>query len=498
MSITKERLTNLQEELSKGRNEVARQRETLASLEEELKVCKNNAKTKVSDLEYSFTQMKTEKQEMQQEVDTLRDHIDQLQVDCDRFLEEKATDTANVTQLEAKLDTAQARVYELDGEMAELRQKYWSEQEEWRQFQSDLQMAVVIANEIKVETEEDVEKLNHDNKTLKERCTLLEDQNHRVQEELHRLQMKTESKLAGPGRSDLRDRMLSSFDHDLAMLTCSHTLSGPEAKATSVKNLIATIEKQVKSDMGTPPESPAHTGSRRNSADSNVSLGSFKSDASPKGLPIRHGSLTSATALHKVDSKDSRAFSHRHTLANIIYESAPVTDDTKAVSPSSSSGDSVKMSRASSIRSAKSVLRRSGEVEPKPDKAATSQVLRSDPLGNLAKQMGGSKRNALLKWCQARTASYTGIDITNFSSSWNDGLAFCALLHTYLKDKIPYKRLSSQNKLENFTVVFKAAESVGIPSILNISDMVSMERPDWQAVMSYVTSIYKHFEVDKA
>jgi len=26
--------------------------------------------------------------------------------------------------------------------------------------------------------------------------------------------------------------------------------------------------------------------------------------------------------------------------------------------------------------------------------------------------------------------------------------------------------------------------------------MVSIERPDWQAVMSYVTSIYKHFEVD--
>ena len=56
--VFQERLTNLQEELSKGRNEVARQRETLASLEEELKVCKNNAKTKVSDLEYSFTQMK--------------------------------------------------------------------------------------------------------------------------------------------------------------------------------------------------------------------------------------------------------------------------------------------------------------------------------------------------------------------------------------------------------------------------------------------------------
>ena len=29
-----------------------------------------------------------------------------------------------------------------------------------------------------------------------------------------------------------------------------------------------------------------------------------------------------------------------------------------------------------------------------------------------------------------------------------------------------------------------------------VNDMVAMERPDWQAVMSYITSIYKHFELD--
>ena len=40
-----------------------------------------------------------------------------------------------------------------------------------------------------------------------------------------------------------------------------------------------------------------------------------------------------------------------------------------------------------------------------------------------------------------------GIDITNFSSSWSDGLAFCALLHTYLPDMIPYKELNSQDKV---------------------------------------------------
>jgi len=39
------------------------------------------------------------------------------------------------------------------------------------------------------------------------------------------------------------------------------------------------------------------------------------------------------------------------------------------------------------------------------------------------------------------------IDITNFSSSWSDGLAFCALLHTYLPAHIPYQELNSQDKV---------------------------------------------------
>ena len=39
------------------------------------------------------------------------------------------------------------------------------------------------------------------------------------------------------------------------------------------------------------------------------------------------------------------------------------------------------------------------------------------------------------------------VDITNFSSSWNDGLGFCALLHSYLPDKVPYAELNSEDKV---------------------------------------------------
>ncbi|XP_045890028.1 cytospin-A-like [Micropterus dolomieu] len=92
------------------------------------------------------------------------------------------------------------------------------------------------------------------------------------------------------------------------------------------------------------------------------------------------------------------------------------------------------------------------------------------------------------------TLFFQNIDITNFSSSWNDGLAFCAVLHTYLPAHIPYQELTSQEKRRNFTLAFQAAESVGIKCTLDINEMVHTERPDWQSVMTYVTAIYKYFE----
>jgi len=42
--------------------------------------------------------------------------------------------------------------------------------------------------------------------------------------------------------------------------------------------------------------------------------------------------------------------------------------------------------------------------EKSPDKSVAVKL--SDPLALLAKQMGGSKRNALLKWCQKKTENY--------------------------------------------------------------------------------------------
>ncbi|XP_041107010.1 cytospin-A-like isoform X2 [Polyodon spathula] len=129
--------------------------------------------------------------------------------------------------------------------------------------------------------------------------------------------------------------------------------------------------------------------------------------------------------------------------------------------------------------------------------AATSlnKIRQRDGLSSLVKRHGGSKRNSLLRWCQSRTEGYQNIDITNFSSSWTDGLAFCALYHTYLPNHIPYSRLSPLNKRENLTLAFKTGDGIGIPPSLTVEEMLRAEGPDWVRVLEYVECIYKHFEM---
>uniref|UniRef100_A0A1B0A2H7 Calponin-homology (CH) domain-containing protein n=1 Tax=Glossina pallidipes TaxID=7398 RepID=A0A1B0A2H7_GLOPL len=99
---------------------------------------------------------------------------------------------------------------------------------------------------------------------------------------------------------------------------------------------------------------------------------------------------------------------------------------------------------------------------------------RKDPLSMLVEACG-STCNALLKWCQDKTVGDENIDPSSFSSSWNDGLALCAILHSYLPDPIPYDTLSPANKRRNFCLAFAAAESMSISATLTIDNMC----PDW-------------------
>lgn len=50
------------------------------------------------------------------------------------------------------------------------------------------------------------------------------------------------------------------------------------------------------------------------------------------------------------------------------------------------------------------------------------------------------------------------VDIQNFSSSWSNGMAFCALVHNFFPEAFDYSSLSPSNRRQNFEVAFSTAE----------------------------------------
>ncbi|XP_057353139.1 EH domain-binding protein 1 isoform X10 [Manis pentadactyla] len=108
----------------------------------------------------------------------------------------------------------------------------------------------------------------------------------------------------------------------------------------------------------------------------------------------------------------------------------------------------------------------------------------------------GRKPNAsqsLLVWCKAVTKNYRGVKITNFTTSWRNGLSFCAILHHFRPDLIDYKSLNPQDIKENNKKAYDGFASIGISRLLEPSDMVLLAIPDKLTVMTYLYQIRAHF-----
>uniref|UniRef100_A0A8C2HHV3 EH domain binding protein 1 like 1 n=1 Tax=Cyprinus carpio TaxID=7962 RepID=A0A8C2HHV3_CYPCA len=100
---------------------------------------------------------------------------------------------------------------------------------------------------------------------------------------------------------------------------------------------------------------------------------------------------------------------------------------------------------------------------------------------------------SLLKWCQDITRNYKGVKITNFSTSWRNGLAFCAILHHFHPEIIDFDALEPHNIKQNNKAAFDGFASLGISRLLEPSDMVLLSVPDRLIVMTYLCQIRAHF-----
>ncbi|XP_038665952.1 spectrin beta chain, non-erythrocytic 1 isoform X1 [Scyliorhinus canicula] len=109
-----------------------------------------------------------------------------------------------------------------------------------------------------------------------------------------------------------------------------------------------------------------------------------------------------------------------------------------------------------------------------------------------------SAKDALLLWCQMKTAGYPNVNIHNFTTSWRDGMAFNAVIHKHRPDLIDFDKLKKSNAHYNLQNAFNLAEQhLGLTKLLDPED-VSVDHPDEKSIITYVVTYYHYFSKMKA
>uniref|UniRef100_A0A8C4XSQ1 Sperm antigen with calponin homology and coiled-coil domains 1 n=1 Tax=Falco tinnunculus TaxID=100819 RepID=A0A8C4XSQ1_FALTI len=428
--------TELKQELLKANSELKHVQGLLSKAENECGQLKELCDRQAEQLSRTSQKLQEKTSENEADIKNLKETIFELEDQVEQHRAIKLHNNQLISDLESKAMKLEEQKQDAERQLKALTKQMKEDTEEWRRFQADLQTAVVVANDIKCEAQQEL-------RVVKRKLQEEEEKSARLQKELD--EVKGSNRLV-----NYKDFVVSyskiheGFNHTGQNITV-HKVPRSPLSGIPVRTAPAAAVSPMQRHSVYNNAKPASKGVARHTDLSDLPLADLLKGRNEELKPDHY--LRKSPSLESL-SKPPMAFSSRM-----------LTSTPSSLKPQS------KLS-----------------------------VERKDPLAALAREYGGSKRNALLKWCQKKTEGYQNIDITNFSSSWSDGLAFCALLHTYLPAHIPYQELNSQDKKRNLLLAFQAAESVGIKPSLELSEMMYTDRPDWQSVMQYVAQIYKYFE----
>ncbi|KAL4157617.1 hypothetical protein PRNP1_006634 [Phytophthora ramorum] len=107
---------------------------------------------------------------------------------------------------------------------------------------------------------------------------------------------------------------------------------------------------------------------------------------------------------------------------------------------------------------------------------------------------GVSGKDGLLLWVNRSLADYPTVQVKNFSSSWADGMAFCALIHRYAPTLIDFNQLNPKDPQTNVKLAFDIArEKFRIPQLLEVENVAGQLKPDEKSITTYVSLLFKEF-----
>jgi chromosome segregation ATPase len=340
-----EKLANMKEVLLHTQSEMSRVKEICQQKDEDIKLLKNNSRSSVSNLESKLEKLEVEKSDNENENESLREHIDQLEQNCEQYLKEKKDYLKELQDLKSKLMETQAQQAMLESEHGELKGKYCEETEEWKQFQKDLQIAVLVANDFRVETQDDMERLQQENAQLKEKCNKHQGELDRYKLEIENMKSQrfVEDKITSKSilSAELKGKVINTVDKELGSLRTRNDKN----QIQSVKTLIRSIEEQVKSGCSSIHSS---TSSSRRNSDANDSpiaaMREFHDNVKSPTSPVNENScLLNVTSpevtLRSVLKKADRPPPLRHSMGCIPFDGPRSPGDPPKSAPPISKSD---------------------------------------------------------------------------------------------------------------------------------------------------------------
>ncbi|XP_061889865.1 cytospin-A-like isoform X4 [Entelurus aequoreus] len=351
-------------------------------------------------------------------------------------------------------------------EVRNLREMLRTERLEWHRFQCDLQIAVSVADRLRAESEQSLTALQGDYKSVQNQLAQAHSRQQETERELQRLRCEQRDVCLRLSALEVTQQHSRVEADDKTEDDDTETLDSEESQGLDILSIMEEAELMK----------------RQKEEDSDEMTGK---GLQLTGKGVAEGYIRSLAALER--KKDGRSHSEPRKIVMSAERSwslsrLPLPTDSCQNNNAINSGTTMppcKREESTRARRTSHGFKRRDSCScfhaGKPDENLNSDITKpADGLRSVLRRHGGSKRNSLLRWCQGLTQEYENIDITNFSTSWEDGLAFCAVYHKYLPDCIPYNCLKPADK--------------------STEDMLKPDGPEWQKVLRYVESIFHHFE----
>ncbi|NWI00499.1 CYTSB protein, partial [Tichodroma muraria] len=388
--------TELKQELLKANSELKHVQGLLSKAENDYGQLKEVCDRQAEQLSRTSQKLQEKTSENEADIKNLKETIFELEDQVEQHRAIKLHNNQLISDLESKAMKLEEQKQDTERQLKALTKQMKEDTEEWRRFQADLQTAVVVANDIKCEAQQEL-------RVVKRKLQEEEEKSARLQKELD--EVKGSNRLVvyhlpRPRLDLLTAEEVDSLESDTASrwqgVCLSRASPTPPESAATVKSLIKSFDLGCSGSSG--QNIPVH-----------------KVPRSPlSGIPVRTAPAAAVSPMQVQGALRHSVYNNAKPASKGIARHADLSDLPLA--------DLLK-GRNEELKP-DHYLRKSPSLESlsKPPMAFSSRMLsstpsclkpqsklsveRKDPLAALAREYGGSKRNALLKWCQKKTEGY--------------------------------------------------------------------------------------------